>query len=395
MSQAQPPEQQPSPKADIFPNQPGEYDAVLSRSAPLSPGDVVLGGIEGFKRHWATATVEQRVAALSKALSLGEAGLDLVIQALRDESKQVRLAAYFLLKKLQEPRVNQQLWNYLPRFEFDWVTVNVRGRVISRCRSQAQFFEEDLGNGVSLTMVLIPGGTFLMGLSETEKRGSDRAIFQRQVTVAPLFMSKYPITQAQWEAVAALPQVNYSLKRNPSYFNFNGINRPVEQVSWDDAVEFCDRLALKTGRLYRLPSEAEWEYAARAGTTTPFHFGETITTDLANYNGNCFYASESRGTYREQTTDVGSFPPNAFGLYDMHGLVWEWCADSWRWNYYLAQSDGRVWIDDKDRNLRPLRGGAWCYAPVFCRSAFRYSYLSGVRSSIIGFRVVVASAKTS
>ena len=395
MSQAQPPEQQPSPKADIFPNQPGEYDAVLSRSAPLSPGDVVLGGIEGFKRHWATATVEQRVAALSKALSLGEAGLDLVIQALRDESKQVRLAAYFLLKKLQEPRVNQQLWNYLPRFEFDWVTVNVRGRVISRCRSQAQFFEEDLGNGVSLTMVLIPGGTFLMGLSETEKRGSDRAIFQRQVTVAPLFMSKYPITQTQWEAVAALPQVNYSLKRNPSYFNFNGINRPVEQVSWDDAVEFCDRLALKTGRLYRLPSEAEWEYAARSGTTTPFHFGETITTDLANYNGNCFYASESKGTYREQTTDVGSFPPNAFGLYDMHGLVWEWCADSWRWNYYLAQSDGRVWIDDKDRNLRPLRGGAWCYAPVFCRSAFRYSYLSGVRSSIIGFRVVVASAKTS
>ncbi|GAB4192686.1 MAG: hypothetical protein Fur006_37260 [Coleofasciculaceae cyanobacterium] len=395
MSQAQPPEPQPSPKADIFPNQPGEYDAVLSRSAPLSPGDVVLGGIEGFKRNWATATVEQRVTALSKALSLGEAGLDLVIQALRDESKQVRLAAYFLLKKLQEPRVKQQLWNYLPRFEFDWVTVNARGRVISRCRNQAQFFEEDLGNGVSLTMVLIPGGTFLMGLSETEKRGSDRAIFQRQVTVAPLFMSKYPITQAQWEAVAALPQVNYSLKRNPSYFNCNGINRPVEQVSWDDAVEFCDRLALKTGRLYRLPSEAEWEYAARAGTTTPFHFGETITTDLANYNGNCFYASESRGTYREQTTDVGSFPPNAFGLYDIHGLVWEWCADSWRWNYYLAQSDGRVWIDDKDRNLRPLRGGAWCYAPVFCRSAFRYSYLSGVRSSIIGFRVVVASAKTS
>jgi formylglycine-generating enzyme required for sulfatase activity len=391
MSQAQPPEQQPSPMADNYPNQPGEYDAVLSSSpAPPSVGDVVLGGIEGFKRYWATATVEQRVTALSKALAFGEVGLDWVIQALWNESKQVRLAAYFLLKDCQEPRVKQQLWNYLPRFEFDVVRVNARGRVINRRRSHAQFFEEDLGNGVSLTMVLIPGGTFEMGLSEAEKRHSDRAIPQHRITVAPLFMSKYPITQAQWEAVAALPQVNYSLKRDPSYFNFNGKNRPVEQVSWDDAVEWCDRLALKTGRSYRLPSEAEWEYAARSGTTTPFHFGETITSDLANYNGNCFYASEARGTYRKQTTDVGSFPPNAFGLYDMHGLVWEWCANSWRWKYYLAPSDGRVWIDDKDNNFRPLRGGAWCYAPVFCRSAFRYSYLSGVRSSIIGFRVVVA-----
>lgn len=391
MSQAQPPEQQPSPQADIFSNQPGEYDAVLSSSAPLSQGDVVLGGIEGFKRRWATATIEQRVAALSKALTLGEAGLDLVIQALQDESNQVRLAAYFLLKEWQEPIFKQQLRNYLPRFEFDVVTVNARGRVINRRRSQAQFFEEDLGAEISLTMVSIPGGTFLMGLSEAEKRHSDRETPQHRVTVAPFFISKYPITQAQWEAVAALPQVNYSLKRNPSYFNFNAINRPVEQVSWDDAVEFCARLALKTGRSYRLPSEAEWEYAARAGTTTAFHFGETITSNLANYNGNCFYASEARGTYCEQTTDVGSFPPNAFGLYDMHGLVWEWCTDSWRWNYYLAVSDGKVWIDDqKDYNLRPLRGGAWCYAPGFCRSGFRYSYLAGVRSSIIGFRVVIA-----
>jgi formylglycine-generating enzyme required for sulfatase activity len=134
-------------------------------------------------------------------------------------------------------------------------------------------------------------------------------------------MGKYEVTQAQYQAI---------MGNNPS--NFKGEKRPVEQVSWNDAVKFCEELSKKTGRAYRLPSEAEWEYAARAGTDTPFHFGETITTDLANYNGNFTYASAPKGEYRKETTDVGIFPPNSFGLYDMCGNVWEWCLDKYHNN---------------------------------------------------------------
>ncbi|GET44378.1 hypothetical protein MiSe_92050 [Microseira wollei NIES-4236] len=170
-------------------------------------------------------------------------------------------------------------------------------------------------------MVFVPNGTFQMGSPNTEQgRGNDEGP-QRRVTVASFCMGKYAVTQAQWEAVAALPQINLSLNPNPS--GFKGANRPVENVSWNSAMEFCARLAKKTGRAYRLPSEAEWEYACRAGNTTPFYFGETITTDLVNYNGNSTYGNAPKGIYRKQTTDVGSFLPNPFGLYDMHGNVWE------------------------------------------------------------------------
>jgi formylglycine-generating enzyme required for sulfatase activity len=123
-------------------------------------------------------------------------------------------------------------------------------------------------------------------------------------------------------------------------------------------------LSKATGREYRLPSEAEWEYACRAGTTTPFHFGETITTDLANYNGNYTYGSGSKGQYRKQTTDVGSFPANAFGLHDMHGNVWEWCQDTWHENYNGAPTDGSAWVDENaNQNRMILRGGSWYNNP--------------------------------
>jgi formylglycine-generating enzyme required for sulfatase activity len=155
---------------------------------------------------------------------------------------------------------------------------------------------------------------------------------QHRVTIQSFWMGKYPITQRQWQAV---------MGENPSYFK--GDNRPVENVSWEDVVAFCQRLSEKTGKTYRLPSEAEWEYACRAGTTTPFYFGETITTDLVNYHGEYPYAAAPEGVYREETTEVGIFPPNAFGLYDMHGNVWEWCADPWHDNYNGAPTDGSVW----------------------------------------------------
>ena len=279
--------------------------------------------------------------------------------------------------------------------------------VINRSGRTAQYFIEDLGDGVGLEMVLIPGGSFLMGSPEDEIGHHESESPQHEVTIKPFCMGKYPVTQEQWKAVAVLPQVNRELNADPS--EFKGENRPVEQVSWHDAVEFCDRLSRfvedrlssHTKRPYRLPSEAEWEYACRAGTTTPFHFGETITTDLANYRGtdneehkwSGSYGQGSKGIYREETTPVGSFGvANAFGLYDMHAQVWEWCADHWHENYEGAPTDGSAWLDDIDNDKRLLRGGSWNNNPEFCRSASRSIFVAGNSYNDLGFRVVCAAA---
>ena len=372
--------------ANNNPNQPRKDDVVLGGHAPPLVDDAVLGGIEGVKMRFASAALQQRVTALSEALKYGEAGLDLVIQGLQDESRQIQFAAYSLLKQRQEPRVKRQLQKYLPWFEFDVVTVNAVGREINCNRSQAQFLEEDLGNGITLAMVSIPGGTFMMGSGATVNwRHYDNSESpQHQVTVAPFFMGKYPITQVQWQAVAALPQVRYSLNPEQSYFK--GENRPVDSVSWYQAVEFCARVSNKTGREYRLPSEAQWEYACRAGTTTPFHFGETITFELASCR---IYQENHQGT-----APVGHFNvANAFGLYDIHGNVWEWCADHWHNNYEGAPTDGSIWLDNHYPPDRLLRGGSWNTIPVNCRSAYRRIFFPGDRhGDVIGCRVVCAAA---
>jgi formylglycine-generating enzyme required for sulfatase activity len=252
-------------------------------------------------------------------------------------------------------------------------------------------FVEDLGNGVILEMAAIPGGTFIMGSPPEELGHRDNESPQHQVTVQPFFMGKYQVTQAQWRFVAQLAQVNRELEQDPS--NFKGDNRPVEQVSWYDAVEFCDRLSSHTKRQYRLPSEAEWEYACRAGTTTPFHFGETITTDLANYDGNYTYGQGSKGVYREETTAVGSFGvANNFGLYDMHGNVWEWCEDDWHENYIDAPTDGSAWNSQSGSNTKLLRGGSWYFNARYCRSALRARLSRDIRNYLYGFRVVCSGA---
>ncbi|MCJ8280847.1 MAG: bifunctional serine/threonine-protein kinase/formylglycine-generating enzyme family protein [Rivularia sp. ALOHA_DT_140] len=269
-------------------------------------------------------------------------------------------------------------------FQFETVTVDKYAKVVNRDRLCAEYFIQELDNGANLDMVYLCGGTFMMGSPEYE--GYDSEHPRHFVTIKPLFMSKFAITQEQWLTVAKLPQVKYFLHPEPSYFK--GDSYPVEQISWDEAIEFCARLSKYSGRLYRLPSEAEWEYACRANTITPFHFGDTITSDLVNHDGSYTYASASKSEYRKGTTPVGSFPPNAFGLYDMHGNVWEWCADFWHDSYDNAPGDGRVWHEEGDNNLRVMRGGSWFNVPRFCRSALRYKGESSLRDVFIGLRVV-------
>jgi formylglycine-generating enzyme required for sulfatase activity/predicted Ser/Thr protein kinase len=278
-------------------------------------------------------------------------------------------------------------------FTFDIVKVNPEGKEISRIPGQAQQIIEDLGNGITLEMVLIPGGTFTMGspAGEGDPRYDHWEKPQHQVTIKPFLMGKYPVTQAQWRQVASFPKLERDLDPNPSYFQ--GENLPIEQVSWYDAVEWCARLSKKISNPYRLPSEAEWEYAARAGTTRAFHIGETLITELANYGRN-----------HGKTTPVGYFKhANAFGLYDIHGNVWEWCADPCHHSYNGAPSDCRVWDESNyfyygnyveyllnlisTKNSRVLRGGSWYSIPYGCRCAYRSRHVSGFRSSYFGFRV--------
>jgi formylglycine-generating enzyme required for sulfatase activity len=259
--------------------------------------------------------------------------------------------------------------------------------IIQRKKSQAQYFTEDLGSDIGLDMILIQGGTFLMGSPPDELERFDSESPQHSVTVPTFFMGRYPITQAQWRVVASLPQVNRKL--NPDDSHFKGDNRPVDSMNWYDAVEFCDRLSQYTNRTYRLPTEAEWEYACRAGTTTPFHFGETITAELANYNATKTYGDGSKGEYRRETTPVDHFGiANAFGLCDMHGNVWEWCLDHWHSNYDGAPDNGSAWLTDDEGARRVRRGGSWYRSPRNCRSASRdYNNPVSNRYSI-GFRVV-------
>lgn len=269
------------------------------------------------------------------------------------------------------------------KFKFETIAVDASGKQIASRHREAKFFAEDLGNGIMLEMVYIPGGTFMMGSPETEIGQYSSETPQHPVTIAPFFMGRYPITQAQWKAVMG--------QKNPSHFP--GDNLPVDFVSWYEAVEFCDRLAKKTGLPYRLPCEAEWEYTCRAGTHTPFYFGHTITSNVANYNG-CTYTSEPLGKFRGATTPVGSFPPNAFGLYDMHGNVWEWCADPWHENYNGAPSDGKVWDSGAEDLYRIMRGGSWKTMPKNCRAARRCKVNPHDKWWFDGFRVALSLVRS-
>ncbi|ABG51392.1 protein of unknown function DUF323 [Trichodesmium erythraeum IMS101] len=308
-----------------------------------------------------------------------------------------------ILQKFISPK-NLGEWVPFPSdfqvFQYTTPTVDGGGKIIKQDTKLTQYFRETIAQQLELEMVIIPGGNFTMGSPESEEGSYHDERPQNDVTVSPFFMGKYPVTQGQWRAIASQTnlKVNLDLDPEPSYFkepyqDIDRWERPVEKVNWYQAVEFCERLSKLTGRNYRLPSEAEWEYACRAGTTTPFYFGETITSELVNYNGN-YYGNGPKGEYRNQTTPVGQFPPNAFGLYDMHGNVWEWCADNCsRDGYHYAPTYGSPWVASNKKYYTEIgalvRGGSWVSYPSYCRSAFRSGSLRRDDHFIfIGFRVV-------
>jgi formylglycine-generating enzyme required for sulfatase activity len=230
-------------------------------------------------------------------------------------------------------------------------------------------------NSVGMKFAWIPPGTFLMG-SPANEEGRDDEEAQHRVTLTKgFFMGIHPVTQEQWQRV---------LGDTPSLFTGTA-NLPVESVSWDDCEELCRELREIDGKPYRLPTEAEWEYACRAGTTTAFHFGGTISTDQANYDGNYTYGRGKKGTYREKTTPVGRFPPNAWGLYDMHGNVWEWCAD---WYGPYEYEDLRDPQSCNNGDTRVMRGGSWPVEPLCCRAAYRNCDERTYRNCDVGCRLV-------
>jgi len=247
----------------------------------------------------------------------------------------------------------------------------------------------DLGGGVKLELVWCPPGTFTMGSSMAERRAAVAAggkmeyyekETQHKVTLTKGFwLGRHEVTQRQWQSV---------MGKNPSQFKSAGLDAPVELVSWDDCQEFLKKLNAPAGHEYRLPTEAEWEYACRAGTATAFHYGDDLDSSQANFDGNHPLGNGRKGEWRETTVKVGSFLPNAWGLYDMHGNVFEWCQDR-----YGDYPSGAV-TDPAGKgtgSFRVFRGGCWFIFATFCRSASRSWFTPTYSFSFLGFRVALAA----
>lgn len=263
---------------------------------------------------------------------------------------------------------------------FESVTLNRCGEIVQRSPGQAQVAVHDLGGGVSLVLVEIPGGMCQVGSRHGEGYADETP--RHVVNLAPFLLGQAPVTQAQWQAVMG----------KAHYWRFTGPDLPVHNLTWVEAVEFCQKLSKKSSLNYRLPSEAQWEYACRAGTQTPFSTGETITTDYANYVGNHLYREEAPGTYRHVPTPGGTFLPNPFGLYDMHANVWEYCADRWHEDYSGAPVDGTAWNWGGETGFRVTRGGSWHEPPVNCRSATRLRVSERDGEDYYSFRVLLNPA---
>ena len=275
----------------------------------------------------------------------------------------------------------------LRSFAFATVTLDGDGRVIARRRASAQQLVQPLGQGVALHMVQVPGGTFVMGAPDGEPGAKSAEQPQHLVIVAPFYLGKYPVTLDQWRAVMGARPAAMTVAE--SGFKTSG-RQPAVRVSFDEVEDFCARLSRRTRRNYRLPTEAEWEYACRAGTSSAFAFGPAITREVAIHGGEAIRRADPDGPH-VTTRPVGSLRvANAFGLYDMHGQVWEWCQDWWHGHYEYAPADGSAWIGGGALHTRVLRGGSWYAAADMCRSASRMMGGElGVRSRQIGMRVAM------
>ena len=239
---------------------------------------------------------------------------------------------------------------------------------------------KEFTNSIGMKFVWIPPGTFQMGSPKEEKHRNPIETQHKVTLTKGFFMGVYTVTQDQWMKVMG--------GKNPSGFasDKEKLVLPVDSVSWSDCQEFLKKLREKEMKPYRLPTEAEWEYACRAGTTTPFHFGETISLDQANYDGDYAYGNGKKGVRRLKTTPVGAFPANAFGLHDMHGNLYQWCQD-WYGDY--PQNDVTDPQGPEKGQARVLRGGSWKSSPVSCRSAERLWYEPETRFYLYGFRVAL------
>ncbi|MGD0785554.1 MAG: formylglycine-generating enzyme family protein [Sedimentisphaerales bacterium] len=238
-----------------------------------------------------------------------------------------------------------------------------------------------LGNDVTMVFVFIPAGEFEMGSPKSEKkRDKDEGPVHHVKISKPFYMGKYEVTQIQYQTI---------FHSTEKIFYSKDFNNPADRVSFNQANRFAEELSLlyrKTGLRFRLPTEAEWEYACRAGTTTPFYTGETINSEQANYDATAVYGNGVKGKYMERAVAVGSYPPNPFGLYDMHGNVWEWCRD--RYIKYFYQDSPAV--DPMAGGDEPIRrGGAWDSEPEDCRSANRDCRKSWRHMDDTGFRIVL------
>lgn len=324
----------------------------------------------------------------------------------------------------EQNRVNAEVASNIPKplaappslrpYEFESIKFGVKGTIAEKSKGQAEYFEEEL-DGVKLLMVRIPAGSVQMGTPDsmlaqitaeqqryctddqcrTAAAAAVKAETPQRAAAVPAFLiGKFEVTQAQWRAVAGMNKVKRDLPADPS--KFKDAQRPVDSVSWEDAVEFCARLSQKTGRRYRLPTEAEWEYACRSETTTEFAFGEVIVAEFINFDGNRPYGDGAKGIHSMSTRPVEWGRPvlNGFGLSGMHGNVMEWCQDHWHGSYDEAPADASAWTSRESPASadRVVRGGAWSDHASRCRSAFRTKLHPRSQPPTVGLRVVMDGA---